>query len=176
MTIEKCPKCGEEYDSLYSLHECEAIEETEKRRKEWEEASGFKKLFMYHPDVPHLLRWGVIWPWNISFAALIFVLPAFLISFNESMYVNNKPVALSGRIAFIGLLGIMLIFSFLFSYGLSRLKKWVMFVYCAFPIFAFIGGFLLTRSISDGIIWGITAVLYIIHQVIIVLFYYKRFS
>jgi len=40
MPIVKCPKCGKEYDSMYSFHQCQRIKErkpqkTEKQREKW---------------------------------------------------------------------------------------------------------------------------------------------
>jgi hypothetical protein len=101
MPIEKCPKCGEEYDSLYSSHSCK------------EES---------HNNQPHsgLGFWGYVWAiGNLILAAL--TLLVLLIAIGLS--ISSQELTIGSFIYLI----VIILFESLFiisPIGLLKRKKW----------------------------------------------------
>jgi len=58
MPVTKCPKCGEEYDSFYSSHECkkELEEKREKEEEKWKHKSAITRFFIFPPGIPFPIK------------------------------------------------------------------------------------------------------------------------
>lgn len=159
MPLIKCQKCGQEYDSFYSIHICEKTEteKKEKERQKWETASSLRRIFMYHPQASFLTR-------VISFLWLLPSIGGLGILIGISLLI--KEVILESKSEYLGTYIYIIAVGaggLLLSYGLSHLKRWSLFLYPTLLIFILM--------IANVILLGLMGLL----GFILVLFDYKRF-
>jgi hypothetical protein len=157
MPLTKCSKCGEEYDTLYSIHECKK-EEGEKKKKEeerWRKTSDLGRIFMYHPEAPKSVRIIAFLLLFQSMGGLGILgwIYLFLIGEIQKKDFNTFLFVL-----------IWMIGTLILSYGLSHLKRWSLYLSGALLISIFV----FTKYIYFGPVGLIGFV--------IVLNHYKKFS
>ena len=157
MSKIKCSKCGKEYDGLYEDHVCEGIKrkEYEEKKRKWEEASDLKRIFMYHPDMPKLVRYiAFVFSFSVCGMALSIILTGML------MVVAPEDIHIASPGLSLPLLFICCVMLVFLNYGISHLKKWSIPLFVVFVVFLFI----ISGDIYFGPIGLIGLVIVIIHR------------
>ena len=145
--IYTCDKCGKEEGN-----------NKEKKWERWNKASDLRRVFMYHPGVPILVRIIALFLLFLFIGGLIIT----VLGLSTMDFQRNQVEGFD-----LLLFPVLLISILITSYGLSRLKRWSLYLFGISLICIFIeikNGYF---SLNFGLIWLI--------GFIILLSYYKKF-
>lgn len=147
MPIIKCPKCGEEYDTVLSIHVCK-VEEKEKLVKEeekWKHKSTIARFFIFPPGTPLPLKILAF------FFALGAVMGLIVIFAGVALLLLGEPAEMMG-VSMVTVVYGFILFSFgaIFFYGIGHMKRWAFYLYGGILFIGFVITFL-TEGIGPAI-------------------------
>jgi len=126
MPIIKCPKCGEEYDTVLSIHVCK-VEEKEKLVKEeekWKHKSTIARFFIFSPGTPLPLK---ILAFFFALGAAIGLILLFL---GIALFLLGERVEVMGVSTLTIIYGLILfLFGVIFFYGIGHMRRWAFYLY-----------------------------------------------